>query len=243
MKDFVTKLLIFVAIVFLYSRLGPAIPISVTTQDRGLPLVVEGVGSAVSLPDTAIVNAGIDITGSTLEGVEETASQNSKKLVDSLKALGIEEKDIKTTSYNVYPEYSYEATKQQVIGYRVSINYEIKVKDIALINEVLGTVTENGANTVGGVTFDVSDEAKEKLMDEARREATQKARAKAESLARATGVKLGKVLSISEYETGTPSPIPYLERAADVTSPDTLPNVTPGEGKVEVTVSISYEIR
>ncbi len=245
MKSFILKFATILVLLGIYSKFGPSLPISVVTQDKGQPLYVEGQGKAVVKPDTAVVTAGIEVEGDTLEAVQEEASERSQTLVSAIKDLGIDEDDIKTSSYNVYPQYSFEGETQQIIGYRVSTQYQIKVRDIEIVNEVLAGVTANGANTVGGVSFEVSDEAREEFLSQAREEAAEKARAKAESLAKATGVRLGRVLSVTEYETGD-GPMPYaMDRMAEVQTLEgpTLPEIPTGETELTITVSMSFEIR
>ena len=239
----IVYIFVFFILLFVYSKFGPNLPISVITQERGQPLVVEGTGKAVATPDIAKVSFGIEESGNRLSEVQKLSSEKSKSLVDSLKGEGINEKEIKTTAYNIYPDYDYsEGAIPRIIGYRVSINYEVTIKDIEKVNDVLVLATQNGANIVGGVTFELSDDEKDKLLEEARKEAAEEARKKAESLAKAAGVSLGKVLSISEYSGGG-YPIPLLEKAIGEDLSVPAPEITPGETEISITVSISYEIR
>ena len=243
-KNFTKKLLVVLLLLALYSRFGPSIPFSIVSQDKGQPLVVEGVGKVATKPDIAKVSAGVVEEGEVLEEVEESVSGKTKTLVKSIQDLGVKEEDIKTSSYNIYPQYSYEQEIRQIIGYRAQVNYEIEVEDVEIVNQILTTLTENGANVVGGVIFEVSDEAREKLLDEARKSAAKEAREKAESLARATGVKLGRVLSITEYEDGSSYPTPFLERGDGTQTLDSsLPEIPSGESEIAITISMSFEIR
>jgi len=227
---------------FISSRLGLKLPISVISQDRGQPLVVEGQGKVTVVPDVAKVTLGIEESGSSLASVQKSVNQKSKSLVDSLKKLGIGEKDIKTTSYNVFPDYDYESRPQRITGYRVNITYEVTVKDFDKINDVVTRATETGANVVGNISFDVNEETKKKKLDEAREEAVKEAKDKAQSLARAAGVSLGKILNISEFPSFEP-PTPFaLKEGVGGTEP-ARPEITPGETEISVTVSISFEIR
>lgn len=236
---------LFFILLFVYSRFGPSLPISVVTQEKGQPMVVEGTGKAVATPDSAKVSFGIEESGSALNEVQKLSSQKSKTLVDSLKSQGVNEKDIKTTAYNIYPDYDYSGDRiPKIIGYRVSISYEVIIKDIEKVNDILVLATQNGANLIGGVTFEVSPDEKEKLLEEARKDAADEAKKKAESLAKAAGITLGKVLSISEFPTNG-FPVPLLEKAG-MGGTDTgavVPEITPGETEISITVSISYEIR
>lgn len=200
-------------------------------------------GKATAIPDTAKLTAGIDVSASTLDAAQSQINQKSKTLVDAVKRLGVEEKDIKTSSYNVYPEYDFRTPGSRITGYRISTTYEIKVKEIEKINEVLATVTQEGANIVSGVSFEVNESTKDKLMDEARAEAVDKARTKAESLARAAGVTLGKILTISESSQNVPVPIALREGIGGTPDTAVAPDIQPGEEEISVLVTISWEIR
>ncbi len=240
-------IIFFFIVLFLYSKFGPGLPISMTTQEKGQPITVEGVGNAVAAPDSAKLTLGIEETGNSLTTIQSSASEKSKKLVDAIKALGVDQKDIKTSSYQVNPQYSYDSGRQRIIGYSISISYEIKVLDTEKVNKILETATANGANQAGGITFELSDETKKRLMDEARREASNEAKEKAKSLAQASGVTLGKILSVSEFSNN--SPLPIYKTAIDSTgiggaSPEVAQaQIEPGQSEVSLTVVISYEIR
>lgn len=228
---------------FISSALGLKLPISVISQDRGQPLVVEGQGKVTVVPDIAKLSLGIDASGASLAEVQNGVNQKSKALVDTLKKLGVEEKDIKTTAYNVFPEYNYESRPPRIMGYRVSLTYEVEVKDFDKINEVVVAATGAGANIVGNISFEVNDETRNKKLNEAREMAVKEAREKAQGLARAAGVSLGKILNISEFPSfQLPGPIPLREGVGG--EPVAVePEITPGETELSVTVSLSFEIR
>lgn len=208
-------------------------------------MVVTGEGKSTVVPDIAKISAGIEDSGVTLAQVQESVNKKSQALVSALKKLGIEEKDIKTTSYNIYPQSDYQARPPSISGYQVSINYEITVRKIDSINETLTTVTGAGANLVGGVNFDLSDEARAKALDSARQDAVGKAKQNAESLAKASGVTLGKIINISESQMGAPRPVMMLDKAVGQggSSEPATPDVQPGTTEVSLTVSLSYEVR
>ncbi|MCJ7805856.1 SIMPL domain-containing protein [Patescibacteria group bacterium] len=245
-KDFLkhplTLIFAFFAILFLYSKFGPSLPFSVLSQQKGTPLVVEGTGSATAVPDIAKISIGIEETGSSLASAQKLINQKSKTLTDALKTLGVGEKDTKTTNYSVYPEYDYRSPGSTITGYRISITYEVKIKDIEKVNEILTKVTEAGANTVSNISFEVNEETKNKLLGEAREEAVGKAREKAQSLAKAAGVRLGRIINISESQGITPRPI-TLEKGIGGTPEETQVQIEPGETELSVMVTVSWEIR
>lgn len=171
-------------------------------------------------------------------------NKKSQLLVSALKKLGIEEKDIKTTGYNINPQSDYQSNPPKITGYQVSISYEITIRNIDKANEALVTVTNAGANLVGGVSFDLSDAAKAKAMDAARKDAVGEAKQSAESLAKASGVTLGKIINISESQNGGIRPVALT--ASDLSGPEktlTQPNIQPGTTEIDLTVSLSYEVK
>lgn len=243
--EFVGSIIIFFVLLFIYSKFGPSLPISVLTQTKGEPMMVTEVGTATVVPDIAKVSLGIEAQGQNLKSVQEDVNKKSKALTGSLEKLGLEKKNIKTTNYSVSPEYDYQSTPYRINGYRVSSNYEVKITDFEIVNDVLVSATETGANVIGNISFEVNDETKAKITQEAREEAVKLAKEKAEGLAKAGGIKLGKIINISET-TGFdyPRPIMYAkEMSLDSVNSPTVANVTPGETEINVTVSLSYEIR
>lgn len=234
----------FFLLLAIFSRFGVKLPISVISQEKGQPLVVDGEGKVTVEPDIAKVTVGIEESGTSLKDVQARASTKSKTLVDTLKKLGIDDKNIKTTSYNVFPEYNYESGTPRITGYRVSISYEVTVKDFDKVNDLLVEAVNAGAKVIGNVSFDVNDETRKKLLSEAREKAVTEAKEKAQSLAKAAGVSLGKILNISE-SLHTPGPVPIALREAGIggAEPEPKPEITPGETEISVVISISFEIR
>ena len=239
--------IVFFILLFAFSKWGPAVPFSVLSQPKGEPMVVSGEGKSTAIPDIARVSAGIQASGPSLTQVQTSVNKKSQTLVAAFKKLGIEDRDIKTTSYNIYPQTDYQNDPPSVTGYQISVNYEVTVRDVEKVNEVLTSVTSSGANLVGGVSFDLSDDAKEKALDAARRDAVDTAKKNAESLAKASGVSLGRIINISESQQGGyPRPIYAMDAktvglGGGATPPQ--PNVQPGTTEVDVTVSLSYEVR
>lgn len=237
------SIIIFFVLLFVYSKFGPSIPISVLTQTKGEPMIVTETGKVTVVPDVVKVTLGIEIQGQTLKQVQSAVNTKSKTLTDSLKKLGIDEKDIKTTNYSVSPEYDYQSNPYRINGYRVSTSYEVKITDFDTVNEVLTIATSTGANIIGNMSFEVNEKTKEKLTQEAREKAVTLAKNKAEGLAKASGITLGKIINVTE-STGFDYPRPVMTMGKEMTA-DTLEtaNIQAGETEISVTVSLSYEIR
>lgn len=241
---FTGSALVFFLFLFLFFKFCPEIPLSITSQQKGEPLIVTGEGKVSVAPDIAKVTIGIEESGQSLKSVQENVNQKSKNLTDEIKKLGVGESDIKTVSYNVYPTYNYEVRPQTITGYRVSTSYEITIDDFDGVNEVLVKATAVGANSIGNVNFEINDKTKKEKLQEAREEAVKEAKTKAEGLTKAAGISLGKIINISESQGFSPRPIAMFAGKEDSVgiSPSEA-NIEPGETELSVVVSLSFEIR
>lgn len=249
MKDYVRQPLVIVTwgflLLFAILRWGPTVPFSVTTQERGEPFVATGTGTATEVPDLAMLSLGINEQGSSLATAQASANKKSQTLVDSIKKLGVEDRDIKTTSYNVTPNYDYKTNSRNISGYSISINYSVKVRDLDKVNDVLNEATAQGANNIGGISLGFSDEKKDSLLEKARIDAIAEAKKKGESLASLSGLSLGRILNVSEGYNS----VPYLNRttsfeaSADMGQAMPEAAIEPGESEISTTVSITWEVR
>jgi uncharacterized protein YggE len=243
----VGTVIIFFMLLFVFAKWGPAINFSTVTQSKGDPFVVSGEGKVSVTPDIAKVTLGIQETGSSLKTVQNSVNTKSKALTDTIKKLGILESDIMTTSYNVYPQYDYSSPTQKITGYQISTDYEVSVKDFDKINDVLVAATAAGANVVGNVSFDLNESTKIAKMNEARSDAVKDAKSKADGLAKAAGITLGKIINVSENPNQTIRPISYTDKSSAVglggAAPVAQPDIQPGTTELDVTISLSYEVR
>ena len=236
--------IIFFILLFVFAKWGPPINFSTITQTKGEPLVVQGTGKSFTAPDIARVDLGITESGVNLKTVQDSVNKKSQDLVAQIKKLGVADKDIKTVSYYVYPQYDYTTPTQKITGYQVSTEYEVTVRDFTKINDLLATATSFGANTIGQVSFDLSDNIKNQKLNEARTEAVTEAKTKASGLAKAAGITLGKIINVSE-ETPSNNRLYALPMAGGGVADKavTQPSVQPGTTEIDVTVSLSYEVR
>jgi hypothetical protein len=241
-KTFFVIILSVFILLFLFFKFGPKIPISVLTQEKGQPLVVEGTGKVTAPYDNAKITVGVSDSGPVLSEVVKSVNTKSKNLTEALKKEGVSDKNIKTTAYNIHPQYDYNVTPNKINGYQVNISYEITVEEIDNLNKIVDAATVSGANNVGGITFDVNEKTKTEKLQEAREIAAKEAKLKAEGLAKAAGISLGKVINISESQGISPRPIP-MYAALKENSTDTSANIQTGENEISVTVSLSFEIR
>jgi len=243
--NFISSIVVFFILLFVFAKWGPAINFSSTTQSKGEPFVVMGEGKVSVTPDIAKVSFGIQESGSSLKQVQNNVNTKTKTLTSALKKLGIAEADIKTTSYNVYPQYDFTNPGQRITGYQVSTDYEVTVKDFDKVNDAIVAGTASGANIVGNVSFDLNDSTKTEKTNEARVKAVDDAKTKAEGLAKAAGINLGKIINVSENQNQNIRPIAFTDKAVGLggRAPIAQPEIQPGTTEIDITVSLSYELR
>jgi uncharacterized protein YggE len=195
---------------------------------------VSGTGRAVGAPDVATLQIGIDLERPTVAAAREAAAAAQKGVVDSLKANGVEDKDVQTVQFTISPVYDSRSGTQTLRGYRISNVVRADVRKIDQAGKVIDDAVAAGGNgvVVRGISFSIDDPTE--LREAAREEAVNDARSKAEQLASAAGVKVGKPISISE--TGA---IPYPVYAGEAAA-RTLDTATPIEaGELEIVVQVS----
>ena len=193
---------------------------------------VSATGSAVATPDRAAISPGVMTEAATAREAMTLNTVAMRKLIDGLKALGIEAKDIQTTAVNINPRYAdgRGGKAPTITGYQATNQVRIIVRDLKKIGEVLDQAITLGANQMGGIAFEVSNA--ETLKDEARKVAMANARRRAELYAAAAGVAVGGVLAISETTQGPQPRIFAGARAA-------MAEAVPGEaGSVDLTVQV-----
>lgn len=210
-------------------------------------IAVSGTGEVYVKPDLAKTSFSVVTEAKT---VAEALNENTEKMnavINYLKGQGVEEKDLKTTSFNIYPRYEWrEATQfhptgeRVLVGYEVTQSLEVKIRELAKTGELIQGAVDAGANRVGSLQFTVDDEDAPKA--EAREEAISDAQEKAEILASQLGVSLVGIVSYSE---GGYYPLYYgLEKAESASGAgDAAPQIEVGENKISVTVSVTYKIK
>lgn len=200
-------------------------------------VTVVGAGDAQGRPDTATVQIGVETEGATSQEALAKNTEQAQAIQQKLKELGIDEKDIQTSSFNIYPNYGQDG--RQITGYRVGNSVSVKIRNLDQSGTLLDQVVQAGANSIYGISFSV--ENPKDLLNQAREQAIQDARASAEQLARASGASLGQVLVITENIGSTPIPMPIADRAMEATS-QAVP-VEPGQQSFSMNVQVTFELR
>jgi uncharacterized protein YggE len=209
--------------------------LSIYAQDNN-GIVVTGEGVVESEPDIATVQVGVSVQAKTADKVYQETNQTIDSIINALLKLGVKKDEIKTVDFGFSPQYDYSNGKQQFIGFQMHHNLSIQVKKIENIGNIIDHAMFAGANTVSQISFGFQD--LEKLKSQARIKAIDAAAKKAKEIADGVGVKLGKILEISEYSN------PYEVRTVDAAAMGGGGAViAPGTSSVHASVTIRYEIQ
>jgi uncharacterized protein len=211
-------------------------PFSAQAAERIDKLVtVSGEGSASAVPDNAVIRLGVSSQGKTARAASDANAKEMTVVLAAIKDSDVADRDIQTTSLSLQPQYESNKTgAPRLIGFQANNQVTVKIRDIANLPTVLDRAIAAGANEMSGIEFVVSEQTK--LLDKARAAAIADAHRKAELYANAAGMKVGRVMSISE-EGAAPQPRPYQAMRAGAAAP-----IAPGEQMLRAVVTVSYEL-
>jgi uncharacterized protein YggE len=224
-------------------------------------LTVNAEGRTYRKPDLAVFSAGVTTQGQTAAAALAENSRAMTRVIAALKAAGIAERDIQTSNLSISPVYSdpnrdalmaarvsgqpYVPPPPQVpkiIGYQASNNVSVRQRDLANFGKVIDTLAAAGANQINGPSFQM-DQA-DPALDEARLDAIKNARARADLYAQATGLRIVRILSISEgggYYGPPPVLFSAAERGGGMPPPPPPPApVQAGELQMTTNVTVLY---
>lgn len=228
--------------------LAVAVPGAATAQGAtivqplaGTRLDISATGEVSRVPDLAIISAGVQTLQPTATAAIEENATRMERVRAALKRAGIADPDIQTSSISLNPEYRYAENQPPVLtGYRASNTVNVKFRDLKRSGAILDALVREGANQLNGpsLTIDKPEEA----YDEARIKAIAVGRARAELYARALGMRVVRILSVSEGGGSFPGPMP-VAYARDAAMAVSKTEIIPGTQDIQVTVSISFELR
>lgn len=207
-----------------------------TAHARTINVVGEGTSNLP--PDQVTLEAGVTTTAKSAVAALTDNNRKFARLVAVVKEKGIADKDVQTSSFDVFQDFRGRGDSRMRV-YTVSNQVTIKVRDVAMVGEILDALVRAGSNEIYGITFGLQDSQMGK--DTARKLAVADAARKAELFAKSAGVKVGKVLAISETAIAGGSDNGATLPNGEFAARETL-SVSPGELDVEVIVYVLYEL-
>jgi len=214
---------------------------------------VTGKGEVTVIPNIASFDFTVTEASENVETAQSMAGEKISNALDYLKKNGVEEKDLKTAGYNIYPKYQWVKDSvcspeycpgghNEIIAYEVSQTVTVKVRDTKKAGELLSGVGATGISNISGLNFTSDDP--DSIRELAKKEAIKNAKAKAAEIEKELGINLGKIISFGEdqgyyptYDRG------YGAAEATMMKSSVDQEVPAGEEVVSYTVYISYEIK
>ena len=215
---------------------------TITQSIAGTRLDLTATGEVTRVPDVAVISAGVVSRAPTASAALQDSANRMERVLAALKRAGVAERDIQTSSVNLNPEYRYpENQSPQLVGYTATNQLTIRFRDIRNSGKILDALVAEGANQINGPSLTI--DKPEAALDEARAKAIAEGKARAELYARSMGLRVVRVVSVSEsggYAVPPPAPpMPMAARAYD--SAET--KIVPGEQKLQVSLAMTFELQ
>ena len=207
----------------------------------GTRLDLSVTGESTRVPDLAIISTGVVTRAATASAAIQQAASRMARVRAELKAAGIADRDIQTSNLSLNPEYRYVENKSpQLTGYTATNQLTVRFRDIAQTGKIIDALVGEGANQISGPNLTI--DKPEAALDEARANAVAIGRARAELYARSLGLRVVRVVSVSESGGGysPPPPMPYV-MAAQARAADS--KIDAGEQKLQVTLGMTFELQ
>jgi uncharacterized protein len=216
---------------------------AVTSQNEAPVVVTTGEGVVKLAPDRLWVSIAAESRAKSPKEAQRANADAMKAVLDRLKTLGLPDDAIRTSGYDLQPEFDYANGKQSLRGYVARNSVEVRVDDLTRAGDVLDAAVGSGATNVSGVRFDLKDRTAAER--EALRNAVADARRRADSAAAGAGMSVDRVVRIEEHRAMTPEPRPMMfgARQSMVADAAGAPPIVPGEIEVRVSVTLTSSIK
>jgi uncharacterized protein YggE len=213
---------------------------SINQTIAGTRLDVTATGEVTRVPDLAIINAGVVTRASTARSALQQAANKMARVRAALARAGVADRDIQTSNISLNPDYAYENNRPpRLTGYNASNQVTVRFRDIANAGEILDALVAEGANSINGPTLTI--DRPEAALDEARTRAIAAGRSRAELYARSMGLRVVRVVAVSESGGSYPVPPPVVMMRAEAADAST--KIDPGEQKLQVTLAMTFELQ
>ncbi|WP_028969042.1 SIMPL domain-containing protein [Sphingomonas sp. URHD0057] len=214
---------------------------SITQTIAGTRLDINATGEVSRVPDLAIISAGVVTRSASASGAIQQAATRMARVREALRQAGIADRDIQTSNISLNPEYTYVNNQPPKLnGYSATNQLSVRFRDIAITGKILDALVAQGANQISGPNLTI--DKPEAALDEARAKAVAAGRARADLYARSLGLRVVRVVSVSESGGyAPPPPMPMYVRAEAAQAADT--KIDAGEQKLQVSLAITFELQ
>ncbi|MDO8964178.1 MAG: SIMPL domain-containing protein [Coriobacteriia bacterium] len=196
-----------------------------------------GTGTGKAAPDTAELSFGVTVSGKTNTAAMDAAGKAGNKIVEALKAGGLDATEIRTDRINLFPMTD---AKGATTGYQANVTVRVKTKKIDKVGELTSAATAAGATDISGPDFALADANTARL--DAIDKAMADAKARAAAMAKAAGRTLGEVVSVTESGVSQPGPM-FDSVAAAKGGGVTAPPIEPGQVESQIQLTVVFGLK
>lgn len=216
-------------------------------------VTVQGIANIDATPDIIGIYFNIETTGNTSSVAKDANNKIFEDLIVQLTLEGFDRSELKTQSFNVYPDYTWEDGTRKENGYRAthSLKIELSSDEFDKISEVIDAGVDSGAG-IGYINFELSQELQSQYKAQALKMASKDARVKAEAVASGFDQKVGKLISVQVSDFGYSPWNVYSARTMDASSAgyaedvamvkEVAANIEPTEQQISASVSATYKL-
>ena len=221
-----------------------ALPLAASAQqapvgqrDTQQPVVVTtGEGVVQATPDRAWITVSAESRAANPRDAQRKNAEAMKPVHDRLRAAGIPEDAIRTTVYDLQPDWDYSNNRRVLRGYVARNTIDVRIDDADRVGELLDIVVSAGATSVENIRFDLKD--RDRLAREALRLAVADARARAAAAAAGAGMMIDRIIRIDEQGVSAP-PIPLRRESLQVDAVAAAVPVAAGVMEVRAHVTVT----
>jgi uncharacterized protein YggE len=206
--------------------------------DNPRQVTVVGSGQVQGVPDTLTADVAIEFTAPDVTAAMNQTNDRQQAVINAVVGAGVDRKDITTTEVGLQPQY--DSSSNTVTGYRADNSIRVKIHPADSASHVLAVIVGTGGNAtrINSVGYSIADDSQ--LVKDARARAFQDAKDRAEQYAQLSGLKLGKIISISEASGGAAPTLAPAPRGGAM--PSNVP-LEPGQQTVSFSVTAVWELR
>lgn len=205
-------------------------------------VTVIGTGEVQGVPDALTADVSVEYSATDVTTAMNQTNDRQQAVIAALVDAGVDRKDISTTQVSLQPQYSADGSGTPTItGYRASNSITVKIQEVASASAALALMVSTGgdATRINSVSYSIENDSQ--LVRDARARAFEDAKNRAEQYAQLSGLKLGRVISITEDPSGSrpfpPTPLPTPRGA--MASPVPL---EPGQQTVSFSVTAVWQL-
>ena len=207
------------------------------TEKNPRQVTVVGSGQVQGVPDTLTADVGIEFTAPDVTTAMNQTNDRQQAVINALTGAGVDRKDISTTEVSLQPQH--DSSVDIISGYRANNSIRVKIHPTDKASHVLAVIVGTGgdATRINSVSYSIADDSQ--LVKDARTRAFQDAKNRAEQYAQLSGLRLGKIISISEASGGASNVPPAPPRGGMAES---VP-LEPGQQTVSFSVTAVWQLQ